>query len=119
MTTINDLITIAKENDWSVAPCYFAHDVTGYEFSKYSPAGQDFVFCVEASNPGGAESVQVLIGNTLEYINDFDPVEEALKWVGPDGHGANGAPHDLRDIVMDMQDCRTMMQELADAWGRL
>ena len=117
MKTIKDLIAIAEENDWTVWPCKFGGNITGYEFEKYSDYGQDFTFCVEASNPDAPESVQVLVGKTWEYIEDFDPIEEAMKWIGPDGHGANGAPDDPTDIIADMQDCKNMMIELVEAWS--
>ena len=113
-TTIKQLIETASRLGWKVSPCNFSGE-TGYEISQYSPAGQDFNVSIE-STKNGVESPEVLIKNLEEYIDGYDPSEEALLWVGPDGHGHNGAPYDLENIISDMKACREMMRELLRAW---
>lgn len=51
-----------------------------------------------------------------EYWQNFDPDEEAAKWIGEDGHGVNGAPYSLREILNDMVDCEDMLCELLVAF---
>ena len=113
--TIDKLIKIAESLNWKTKPCSFAGNEKGYEISKYSPAGQDFIISIKSTN-GGKENHQTLIDNLDHYINSYDPSEEALLWVGPDGHGKNGAPHELKDIITDMEACLGMMKELLQAW---
>lgn len=112
--TIAQLFEAAERLDWHACPCDIAGE-KGYDLSKYSPAGQDFIVSIEATK-NGVESPEVLINNLEEYINGYDPSEEALRWVGPDGHGHNGAPYDLENIISDMKACREMMRKLLRAW---
>jgi hypothetical protein len=76
-----------------------------YTFSKFSPAGQDFNFTVS----GSAEEV---VREIKERVDDFDVSAEAYIWLDESGHGANGAPYDMRDLYNDMEACREMMREL-------
>lgn len=104
--SINTLIKAAEKLGWNVNK-----DSDGdYNFSIYSNAGQDFNFYLEAKNE------KELISALDEYIDGFDPTEEALKWTGPHGHGCNGAPDDFEDILADMKDCHQMMKELLATW---
>ena len=50
-----------------------------------------------------------------EYYECFDPDEEAYLWIGEDGHGRNGAPYHIRDIVADMEDAESMVLDLLAA----
>lgn len=38
----------------------------------------------------------------FSYWQAFDPDEETALWIGPDGHGQNGAPYRIRDILGEM-----------------
>ena len=42
----------------------------------------------------------------------YDPSEEAMLWVGSDGHGKNGAPDDIRDIIADMEEVESKLENL-------
>lgn len=35
--------------------------------------------------------------------SNFDPDYETYIWLGPDGHGSNGAPYRIRDILDEME----------------
>lgn len=48
------------------------------------------------------------------YYDSYDPYEEAALWIGEDGHGRNGAPHDLADILDDMKECKENVKKLID-----
>ena len=113
--TIPKLIKIAEKQDWNVTKEDFCNDGEGYSFRKYSDAGQDFGFSIE-SKKDGKQSPETLLMNLEDYIENFEPASEALLWVDSDGHGINGAPHELEDVIADMKQCREMMRELLSAW---
>lgn len=56
-----------------------------------------------------------LIKSVREYYEGFDPDEEAYLWIGDDGHGRNGAPYHIRDIVAGMEDAEGMVLDLLTA----
>lgn len=49
------------------------------------------------------------IHNTWE---GYDPDQQAMYWVGSDGHGVNGAPYRLRDILSDMDEVEELLEKL-------
>lgn len=100
---INKITDIAEDLDWSV-------NVNGneLEFSKYSPAGQDFNFCITA------DSLEEAVEKMNEYCNNFDCSEETALWLDESGHGTNGVPYDMKDLYEDMEACLEMMEELRD-----
>lgn len=104
MKTIEELIQIAEDNGWNV-------DIDGkdYTLAQYSNAGQDFFFTITA------DTAEELITDLSDYIEGYNPFEEALLWIR-DGHGVNGAPYDAEDVYNDMKDCKKMMQELLAEW---
>ena len=74
--------------------------------SKYSSAGQDFFFTVDIG-----ENLNDFAENIYDYGESFDVDEEAYLWIGSDGHGINGAPYHISDIVKDMEECGNMIYE--------
>lgn len=116
MKTINELISIAENNDWKVSRTEYKEDGKAcYELETYSDMGQDFIATLWVeTGEGEAESLKKELD---EYIEYYDPFDEAMLWV-KDGHGVNGAPDDPRDIIQDMEDCRDMMKELLEAWEK-
>ena len=56
------------------------------------------------------------IDNIHEYYENFDVDEEAYIWIGSDGHGKNGAPYHIADIVKDMEEAEVMMADLYEAF---
>ena len=54
--------------------------------------------------------------NTIKCIEkNFDPDYEAYLWIGDDGHGRNGAPYHIKDIVSDMEEAEEQIYELLQA----
>lgn len=47
-----------------------------------------------------------------KYYEAYDPDYEAYPWIGPDGHGKNGAPYHIKDIVCDMEAAEAMIDML-------
>lgn len=116
MLTAKKLYKLAEDLDWKVDKDTDTRNITQVCFETYSDYGQDFIFYLDAGTSPGEEDPETLISNLRSYINGFDPVEEALKWTGPEGHGRSGAPEEFEDIVADMQQCLEMMNELLNSW---
>lgn len=100
--TEKKFIQIAERLGWSVTK-----DRYDIELQFYTDYGQDFSFSV---NRNEDYSKQV-----YDYYNSFDPDEEALLWVDDSGHGKNGAPYRLRDIITDMEEVEKELEKLYDA----
>lgn len=103
-TEINELLTQIKQLDWSV-------DEEGdhlYRFGKYSPAGQDFSISVEG------ETVEEIIAGIKEAHERYDVSEETYLWLDDSGHGRNGAPSALKDVLADMEACEQLILDLYD-----
>lgn len=109
---IDRITEIAEEDGWSVyvEEMEDRGDMIEFTFGKYTDVGQDFSFSVEMKD-GDIDS---LIEDIDNYYENYDPDEEALLWVGSDGHGKKGAPYHLTDIVKDMEQCETYIGELYD-----
>lgn len=90
---------IAEGLGWSVTI-----DGNDVELSQHSPAGQDFSFSI---NKNGDYVEQV-----YEYYDSYDPSEETMLWVDGSGHGKNGAPHELGDVLADMKAIEKMLETL-------
>ncbi len=82
-------------------------DDDGYDFRKYSSAGQDFGFYIHKE-----DTLDEFAKAVLHYYDGYDPSEEASYWLGPDGHGKNGAPYDMIDVYNDMVECKDYIYEL-------
>ena len=94
-------IDILEQNDWSISSYT---DDGRVEVQKYSPAGEDFLVCVEVEN--FPESVR-------EYANDFDADEYAEMWIEARGR-VNGVPNSVRELIDDAEEIKKMLNELAD-----
>lgn len=106
------IIEVAERNGWGVYVSQTTSSpIIQFDFSKYSDAGQDFHVSADMVNG----DIYTLLDNIKNYYDGFDPDEEAMLWAGPDGHGKNGAPYRLADIVKDMEQCEEMIYELWEA----
>lgn len=61
----------------------------------------------------------ILIEEVKRYYESFDVDEEAYLWIGPDGHGQNGAPYHIKDIVSDMEAAEEMVYQLYEALNEI
>lgn len=106
---IDKVTRIAEKENWNVQ-CEVDEETltTDFEFSKYTPAGQDFSFRIDMI---GANLKQ-LITNITSYYNDFDVDYETSLWLDEFGHGENGAPYRMRDVLEDMEAAENMIWEL-------
>lgn len=103
---------IAKILGWSVDFSEPQNGKTDVNFAKYTSYGQDFNFSVELED----DDMEAFIDNIHEYYENFDVDEEAYIWIGSDGHGKNGAPYHIADIVKDMVEAEVMMADLYEAF---
>lgn len=82
-----------------------------YNFQFYSPAGQDFNFCIDKNK---AINLYTLSAEIYDFYNCFDVSEETYMWLDNTGHGKNGAPYDMKDVYEDMKICEIKIYELFD-----
>ena len=99
---------LIEKHGWTITDCDYNGGSKGFEFKKYSPAGEDFIFSVEANNP------DELVDNIREYYNDFDPEEHVEMWVEARHNGVGGIPS-IRRLVEDADDIDSMLEELSIA----
>lgn len=97
------LLVKADELEWSVHI-----DGDYWEFEKYSPAGEDFIFSVTV------EDVKNVWREVRQYANDFDTEEHIEMWVEAKKNLVSGIPS-IRRLVEDADAIDEMLDELADA----
>lgn len=90
---------LCEKLDWKVYE--YEQDV---ELEKYSPAGEDFFFCVDKKD---------FIQNVIEYAEDFDADEHAEMWV-ENRHSVKGVPQSIRTLIDDADAIKDMLLELAN-----
>lgn len=111
---IQRITDIAQEKGWSVNVEDKNETRVLFEFQRYAKYGQDFLFNADMQG----EDIDTLIASVKEYYEGFDPDYEAYLWIGDDGHGKNGAPYHIKDIVADMEDAEEQIYELLQAFER-
>ncbi len=93
-----------ERKDWQVNACSVGPDsVAGWEISQYSPAGEDFGFCIEHDH-----NVEKAIKELKRYAYYFDVDEHVELHLG--GRGAPSA----KILVEDAEAIQEMLSELAD-----
>lgn len=95
-------IAVLEKMDWSVSSYT---DDGRVEIEIYSPAGEDFIMCVEVENFPRA---------VAEYAAGFDVDEHIEMWIEAKRSGTNGVPS-ARELVRDAEAIDKMLDELADA----
>lgn len=114
MTTqeqIRKVTDIAQEKGWSISVEDENKTSIQFEFQRYTKYGQDFNFNADMKD----EDINTLIAGMKRYYEDFDPDYETYLWIGDDGHGRNGAPYHIKDIVSDMEEAEEQICELLQA----
>ena len=95
-------IAVLEKMDWSVSSYT---DDGRVEIETYSPAGEDFLMCVEVENFQRA---------VAEYAAGIDGDEHIEMWIEAKRSGTNGVPS-ARELVHDAEAIDKMLDELADA----
>lgn len=101
----NLIVSKIEEYGWSIN--YEGENL--YRLATYSPAGQDFSINIELKKD---IELSEFLKNLYECYENYDVSEEASLWVDSSGHGINGAPYKLEDIVDDMKWCEEQILEL-------
>lgn len=97
--TWDDVIDRLESLDFSVTVSDTKDGKKEIELEKYSDAGQDCIFNIECD----ADSPSDICKELSNLYENYDPEEETMLWLGPDGHGKNGAPYSMRDLLHDME----------------
>lgn len=72
-------------------------DNTTFEFEQMIGT-YDFVFAIQCEE----KSLQSFVIQLENYLKNFDVDYETSIWIGKDGHGTNGAPYHIKDILDQM-----------------
>ena len=108
MTATEQITAVAARLGWNVSTDTDKPKVVAFDFQRYTMAGQDFSFSAEMTG----NDPDSLVDEIKAYYEDFDPDYEASLWIGTDGHGKNGAPYHIKDIVNDMEDAEAAIKTL-------
>lgn len=103
---------IAEREGWAVSHTVCQGEIS-FEFSKFSPAGQDFCFTRDVDYEDDEDYVFAELRDAVyRYWENFDVCEETYIWLDNTGHGMNGAPENMKDLYEDMQACEDMIHDL-------
>lgn len=89
---------LCEKLDWNI----YEYD-NNIELEKFSPAGEDFFFCVNKKD---------FIENVCRYAEDFDADEHAEMWIA-NMHSTRGVPQSIRALIDDADAIKEMLVELA------
>lgn len=95
------LVQKAADLDWSVII-----EDRCWEFEKYSPAGEDFCFCLHGTD---------IVGELQKYYDSFDPEEHIMELVEAKRNGLSGVPS-IRVLCDDADAIDNMIYELLQAF---
>ena len=107
MTTVELIKSIAFDFGWIVSTDE-EEDTVVFDFCYYTKHGLDYGFCAELTG----NKFDGFLREVERNCEDFDPDYEAYLWIGTDGHGKNGAPYRIKDIVSDMEQAEAMIEKL-------
>ena len=99
-----ELMEAIENAEWAMT-----EDESYYTFEIFSPAGQDFIFDIDKNE---AVNLETLSSAIYDYYNCFDVDEATYLWLDETGHGRNGAPYNMEDVLEDMKWCENKIYEL-------
>ncbi len=101
-----EVIALAEEYGWAVYSFRKSNsDEVGYEFSQYSPAGEDFSFSIYV------RSDSCIANEVIDYAAQFDEEEHITMWLEAQGR-VSGVP-DAKTLVEDAEAIHQMLDDLA------
>lgn len=103
------VVECAEAGGWEVnAGIYYKEQKSEFEFGKLTPAGQNFSFfaLMKCSN------INSLIEDIDKYYEVFDVDTETYQLLDNKGHGKNGAPYRMGDVLNDMEAVKGMIRNL-------
>ena len=107
MITVEQITAVATGLGWQVSTNRH-ENVVAFDFQRYTDKGQDFNVCIEMKD----DDFDNFLHELEQYYESFDPDYEAYLWIGSDGHGKNGAPYHIKDIVSDMEEAEKTIEKL-------
>lgn len=113
---LSPIIEMAEGLGWNVSIENYSN-CQQLSFQKYSNAGQDFSFSVDLPSREDYDDddyLQKIAEEVDSYYESFDVSSEAYKWLDNDGHGANGAPHDMKAVYEDFDALDSDIRELSE-----
>lgn len=75
-------------------------------FYKTAPKGLDFSFEVNIG-----DDINDFAKNIHNTFMDYDVSYETYLWLDNTGHGKNGAPYELEDVLEDIKDCEQYIND--------
>lgn len=103
---IDKVIELAENLDWNVTV-----DGNDVDFQYYTNYGQDCHMNITL-----AEDFDEFTDEIYSYYENYDVSEETALWIDESGHGKNGAPYDIEDILNDMKEFESAIYKL---WKKL
>lgn len=103
---IDKVIELAESLDWKVTV-----DGDDVDFQYYTNYGQDCHMNITLT-----EDFDKFTDEIYSYYENYDVSEEAALWIDESGHGKNGAPYDIEDILNDMKEFESAIYDL---WKKL
>ena len=103
---IDKVIELAESLDWNVTV-----DGNDVDFQYYTNYGQDCHMDITLT-----EDFDKFTDEIYSYYENYDVSEETALWIDESGHGKNGAPYDIEDILNDMKEFESAIHEL---WKKL
>ena len=110
--TIDKITECAESKGWNVGlDTQQEKGIYDNELSKYNPAGQDISFSATMKD----NSLDSLVADMEEYYEGFEVDSETYLWLDDNGHGKNGAPYRMKDVLADMEAAKKYIESLLDA----
>jgi hypothetical protein len=105
---LQDLFNQAEKLNWS---CKEYEDYVS--FTIYSPKEQEHYHEITLKHlENGDVDFHSFIEELYECAEGYDVEENTMLWVDDEGHGKNGAPYHLKDVLKDMEWCKKQSVKL-------
>lgn len=108
-----DEVKAIEQEGWRIVCEQPSHGCHFVELEILSPKGEDVVlsFTYDKDN--------TLAMEVMNAYENFDVDYEVYVWLGEDGHGRNGAPYHIREILEDKEWQERKLEQLAIKLGHL
>ena len=84
-------------------------------FQIYTPAGRDLCIELDLRNNDSNDAVREKL---KEYYESYDVSYETYIWLDKFGHGQNGAPYELEDVLNDTKKVEELILNLYEAFKK-
>lgn len=103
---------VANEENWTMGTYEDAVKDDAIYFYQYSPAGENFSFCITFTEKG-----EWVVDEVQRVANDFDEDEHFEMWAEA-RNSVSGVP-DIRTLIKDAHDIHNMITDLGVSLGHL